>query len=244
MHDKHNQKLWINGKPAISEALDADIQINSIWVAQNAKHDQRLKDILQKAKDQQIQTKTMTQADLQTKIQTDKTLSIIAEIVPKTTHTFKELLHDIHQFPTLLILDHLQDPHNMGAIIRTAHALGVSALIYPKDRQVQLTNAVNNASAGACYHVPLIQVSNLAQSILALKKKGHWIYGTSVTTGTTLASFKSHKPWALIVGNEQKGMSPRLEKLVDDTIHIPLQGKVSSLNVSVATGILVYSLQN
>ena len=140
------------------------------------------------------------------------------------------------------MIDHIQDPFNFGAILRTCETLGVTWVIYPKDRNCPITPGVVKASSGAIHHMNLVRVTNLAQSLEKLEKAGYWIYGTSDQGATDLDTFKPNSPMVLIVGNEEKGLSPLLAKKTHGIIKISMHGKVSSLNVSVATGILIYTL--
>ncbi len=143
-----------------------------------------------------------------------------------------------------MILDHIQDPHNMGAIIRTAAGLGIHALIYPKDRSCQITDTVSKVSSGGTECIPLLKVTNLAREIDTLKDKGYWIYGADSNQGNTLSQVRFHHPCVLVVGNEGKGLSSLLIKKLDQAVYIPMTGQISSLNVSVATGIILHAMVN
>ena len=148
------------------------------------------------------------------------------------------------KFPVVVALDHLQDPYNFGAIVRTCETLGVDTILFPKDRSASLSPGMIKASSGAVYYSNLVKVTNLAQSLLTLKKAGYWVYGTDADQGENLDTFASNcnLPMVLVVGNEDKGVSPRVQKIVDAHIRIPLKGQVPSMNVSVATGIILYQI--
>ncbi|WP_430602811.1 RNA methyltransferase, TrmH family, group 3 [Enterococcus sp. DIV0724b] len=141
--------------------------------------------------------------------------------------------------PFFLILDSLEDPHNFGSILRTADATGVDGIIIPKHRAVGITPVVTKASTGAVEYIPVARVTNLAQSIAALKENSFWIFGTDMK-GTDYRKWNSQGAIALIIGNEGRGMSQGLHKEVDELLTIPMSGHVQSLNAGVAAGLLMY----
>ncbi len=141
--------------------------------------------------------------------------------------------------PFFLLLDNLEDPHNLGSILRTADASGVHGVIIPKHRAVGLTSAVAKVSTGAIEYVPVARVTNLAQTIKTLKDRGMWVFGTAMD-GQDYRQWDAKGSTALVIGNEGKGISPGIAKLMDATIAIPMVGHVQSLNASVAAGILMY----
>ena len=142
----------------------------------------------------------------------------------------------------MIILDHLEDPHNLGAIIRTAEAAGVDGIILPKDRGVTVNGTVLKTSAGAIYHLPVCQVVNLHQTIDAPKKRGFWIVGTDMTNSQDYREIDYSGKIALIIGNEGTGMSRLVRESCDFIARIPMYGKVNSLNASVAAGIMIYEV--
>lgn len=144
----------------------------------------------------------------------------------------------------ILALDHLQDPQNFGALCRTAEGLGVSGIILPKDRSVSVGAGVYHASVGAVETIPIALVGNLAESLRKLKEEEYWIVGTTIEEGATPpAAMPDFKRIVLLLGAELEGLSPSLAKICDWNIEIPLTGKIQSLNVSVAGGILMYELR-
>ncbi len=140
--------------------------------------------------------------------------------------------------PLVVMLDHLEDPHNFGAIIRTCEALGVDAIIIPKDRNVSVNATVVKTSAGAIYNMPIIEVSNLLSTVNKLKDMGYWIVGTDMN-GEDYTKIDYNMPICLIVGNEGHGMSKILKDNVDYMAMIPMVGKINSLNASVSCGIVL-----
>ena len=143
---------------------------------------------------------------------------------------------------TVVILDHLEDPHNLGAIIRTCEAAGITDIILPKDRSVQVNSTVMKTSAGCLDKVNLYQVTNLVQTINHLKKQGFWIIGTDMN-GTDYKKIDYQGKIAIIIGNEGNGMSRLVKESCDFIASIPMYGKVNSLNASVAAGIVLFEVR-
>ena len=141
--------------------------------------------------------------------------------------------------PLLIIIDGLTDPHNLGSILRTADATGVSGIIIPKHRSVGVTPVVVKTSTGAVNHMPIARVTNLSQTLDKLKDAGFWIFGTDMN-GTPHQKWQSQGKLALIIGAEGAGITPNIKKQVDEMITIPMVGHVQSLNAGVAAGILMY----
>ena len=142
----------------------------------------------------------------------------------------------------IIILDHLEDPHNLGAIIRTCEAAGVDAIIIPKNRQVQINSTVMKTSVGTLVCSSLVSVSNIVNSIYELKKNGFWIVGTSLDTSVDYRNVDYSGKIALVIGNEGDGISKLVEKSCDYVVKIPMYGKTNSLNASVAAGIMIYEI--
>lgn len=140
---------------------------------------------------------------------------------------------------TIVILDHLEDPHNLGAIIRTCEAAGITGIILPKDRSVSVNSTVMKTSAGALENVKISMVTNLNQTIKELKEKGFWIVGTDMN-GQDYRTIDYSGKIAIIIGNEGKGMSSIISSNCDFIAEIPMYGKINSLNASVAAGIIIY----
>ena len=142
----------------------------------------------------------------------------------------------------VIILDHLEDPHNFGAIIRTSEAAGVDAIIIPKDRQVPVNSTVMKTSAGALSNMEIVSVSNLVQAINKLKDNGFWVVGTAMENAIDYKDIDYSSKIALIIGNEGKGMSRLVMDSCDYIAKIPMVGKINSLNASVASGIMIYEV--
>lgn len=151
-----------------------------------------------------------------------------------------EILSEV-ETPLVLILDCIQDPHNLGAILRTADGAGVHAVVAPKDKQVAITETVRRISVGGADHVPFVQVTNLARTMEQLKERGLWLVGTSDHAGSkSLYELDLKGPLGLVLGAEQKGMRRLTMENCDFLARIPMSGQVECLNVSVATGVCLY----
>lgn len=140
----------------------------------------------------------------------------------------------------LVILDHIKDPHNLGAVVRTAEVFGADGIIVPKDRSVSLTGTVVKVSSGAALRLPIIQVTNLARTIEFLKKEGYWVTGLDQKAGGTIWDAKWDKKSVIVMGSEGEGLSSLVRKKCDDLMGIPMKGSTGSLNVSVACAIGIY----
>ncbi|MBQ6477257.1 MAG: 23S rRNA (guanosine(2251)-2'-O)-methyltransferase RlmB [Bacilli bacterium] len=142
----------------------------------------------------------------------------------------------------VVILDHLEDPHNLGAIIRTCEAAGVDAIIIPSNRSVEVNGTVVKTSAGTCYQMNIIKVVNIVETIKYLKDNGYWIVGTSLDTDTDYREVDYSGNIALVIGNEGKGVADLVLKNCDYVTKIPMYGETNSLNASVAAGIMIYEV--
>lgn len=168
-----------------------------------------------------------------------------ALVAPFEYAEFSELVESLssEKRAVLVALDHLQDPQNFGALCRSAEGLGAQGILIPKDRSVQVTAGVYNASVGAVETLPIACVSNLSESLRKLKEAGFWIVGASLGEGATPPSkMPDFEKVVLVLGAELEGLSPSIDKLCDWRVLIPLLGRVQSLNVSAAGAILIYEL--
>lgn len=170
---------------------------------------------------------------------------IIADFAAENLLTEKDLdrvLDSIDGPPLLLVLDGVQDPHNLGACLRTAEVAGVHAVILPKNRSAGLTPVARRAASGAAEVLPILIVTNLARVLRRMKEKGVWLLGTSDQAEQGLYAADLSGPMALVMGNEEKGMRRLTSELCDFLVRIPVHGSVSSLNVSVATGVCLFEM--
>ena len=154
--------------------------------------------------------------------------------------TLNEVLENEPQF--LVLLDHLEDPHNLGAIIRTSEAAGVDAIVMPKDRQVMINSTVMKTSVGTLDNMDIVAVTNLVQTIEELKKNGYWVVGTALENSVDYRNIDYSGKIALVIGNEGSGISRLVAKSCDFIAKIPMYGTTNSLNASVAAGIMIYEV--
>ncbi|MBV9301627.1 MAG: 23S rRNA (guanosine(2251)-2'-O)-methyltransferase RlmB [Acidobacteriaceae bacterium] len=156
------------------------------------------------------------------------------------TRQYADLSDILEDSKLLVVLDGVEDPHNFGAIIRTAHAAGASAIVVPERRAAPLTETVAKASAGALEHIPIARVTNVSQTLERLKQKGFWIYGLDERGAGIYDHIDYAIPTAIVLGGEGKGLHQGVQKHCDVLVRIPVTGAVSSLNVSVAAGVVLF----
>lgn len=204
--------------------------------------DQRLQKIVQQAQKLNIPLRWQTRAELD-KLCDGNHQGVALWAKPGVTHDeayLWQLLEGLQCDPLLLVLDGVTDPHNLGACLRTADAAGVHAVIVPKDNSVGLNETVRKVACGAAETVPLIPVTNLARCLKKLQDSGVWIVGTAGETDLNLYSAPLTGPLAVVMGAEGKGMRRLTREHCDHLVRIPMAGSVSSLNVSVATGVCLF----
>ena len=238
-------KTLITGIHAVESALKNDPEnISQVWFAEN-KRNQRVKELIHHAQKRGL---IMHRADVKMLDKLAKThqhQGVVAEYQAPASYTEEDLfdlLEKSDQTPLLLVLDGVTDPHNLGACLRTAEGAGVQAVIAPKDNAVGLTPAARKVASGAAETVPFVQVTNLVRSIEKLKKLGIWFIGTSDKANGDLYTQDFKSPTAIVMGAEGKGLRRLTEEHCDILISIPMAGQVSSLNVSVATGVCLYEV--
>lgn len=218
-----------------------------IWLLKG-REDDRLMPIINLARKYGISAQMVQRKVLDEKCEGEQHQGVVARVKPGKIFTENDL-DDIVQAaekknipPFLLILDGVTDPHNLGACLRNADAAGVQAIIVPKDNAARITPTVRKVAVGAAESVPLVQVTNLSRTIKHLQKLGVWIIGTAGETDTCLYDVKLSGPMALVMGAEGKGMRRLTRENCDQLVKLPMAGSVSSLNVSVATGICLFEM--
>ena len=230
--------MYIYGKNVVYEKLKSDDLVKEAFVFKKF-NDQEIIDLLKMKK---IDIKWVD------KYQLDKMVNglhqgIILNVKDFDTVSLDNILSNDSKYPLIVMLDHLEDPHNFGAIIRSCEALGVDGIIIPNDRSVDINGTVIKTSAGAIQYMKIAKVSNLVNTIKVLKDKGYWIIGTDMN-GTSYNDMKYDMPICLVIGNEGKGMSRLVKESCDYVVSIDMVGKTNSLNASVATGIMMAKIQN
>ncbi len=227
--------MYIYGKNVCREKLNISDNINKVYISKSFK-DQEL---INKIKEKGIKINYVDNIFLDRKINGTHQ-GIIMEVDEVKMYTLEEVLNTIKDKtnPLIVILDHLEDPHNFGAIIRTSEALGVDAIIIPSDRSVKVNSTVIKTSAGSINYIKLIRVPNLQVAIKKLKENNFWIIGTDMQ-GDDYTKIDYNMPTCLIIGNEGKGISNVVKKNCDFIATIPMTGKINSLNASVSCGIIL-----
>jgi 23S rRNA (guanosine2251-2'-O)-methyltransferase len=241
--DGDEQNEFVYGRHAVSEALKVEgaTRINKLFVQSDLNSDQ-IHDIVKAAQNKKILISQVPKNKLDLLSDRGNHQGVMLAMAPYAYASIDDLFAAAAQKneePFFLILDNLEDPHNLGSIMRTADAVGCHGIIIPKHRAVGLTSTVAKVSTGAIEHVPVARVTNLASTIKQLKERGVWIFGTAMA-GQDFRKWDARGAIGLVIGNEGKGISPGLQKLMDATISIPMVGHVQSLNASVATGVLLY----
>lgn len=243
-HQQHaNNKTLIYGIHAVDTAVRNDPKnINRIWVDTRSKNS-RLQRVLGKIKKESLDFQVATSEELTTQVKTTNHQGIVAEYINTTTYKSDylfSLLKKLDVPPFLLILDGVTDPHNLGACLRSAECAGVHAVIAPKDNSASLTPTARKVASGAAEVLPFIQVTNLNRTLNQLKKQGIWLIGTSDKATQGIHNTDLKGPLALVMGAEGKGLRRLTEENCDIVSSIPMLGKVSSLNISVATGVCLF----
>ncbi len=233
---------YIYGKNSIEEAIKtAPGRINKILISDNNKFDKKINTIINLAKENNIKYQFSPKEKLDSLSENASHQGILASISPIKYHHLDEFLNSLNKENALLImLDSVEDVHNLGAIIRTAVCAGADGIIIPDKRSVSVTPAVEKISAGAVNKIPIIRVSNLANSILKLKNKGFWIVGAEGDAETNYFDIDYKMNCTIVLGGENKGISNIVRKNCDYVVKIPIIGDFNSLNVSNAASILIY----
>lgn len=232
------------GRNPVIEALRSDITVNKLLIAQGD-NSGSLKVILSLAREKQLVYQSVDKKKLDEICGHKNHQGVVMYISAGEYADVSDILdraREKNEPPFILILDEIQDPHNLGAMIRTAEACGVHGIIIPKRRSVQLTGAVAKASAGALSHMLIARVSNLPTVIDELKKEGVWIAGTDAGGDTEFFKADYSGPIGIVIGSEGYGIGDLVRKKCDYIITIPMVGKVSSLNASVAAGLVMYEV--
>ena len=235
-----DSRIIIGGNP-VREALKSGHAIDTLYISATSGG---LGEIIALAKESGAVIKTVTEQKLSQMAEGGAHQGVIAVGACAEYATLEELL-DISKKkgtkPFLIICDEIEDPHNLGAIIRTAESAGADGVIIPKRRSAALSPVVNKTSAGAASWLPVARVSNLGSAIDKLKKEGIWIYGTDMN-GTLYTETKFDGAVALVIGSEGNGISRLIKEKCDFLVRLPMLGKITSLNASVAAGIFMYEV--
>jgi len=244
MSQKPVSSLLIGVHSVDSALSKAPQQLKLITVAQECRNP-RVRELVERAGKEGIRVVTESRAVLDRRSEDQRHQDIIAEFEAANVGTEKDLdriLESIDGTPLVLVLDGIQDPHNLGACLRTAEAAGVNLVILPRDRSAGLTPVARRSASGAAEVLPILIITNLARVLRRLKENGIWLAGTTDSAGQGLYESDLSGPIGLVMGSEGKGMRRLTAELCDYHLQIPMQGSVNSLNVSVATAVCLFEV--
>ena len=225
----------LSGIHPVSEALRARRPLERVVVAQGA-GGPKLQALIDLARQAEIPVRFEPRSALDRLAGSPAHQGVVALGAAKSYTPLEEVAPE----GALVVLDGVEDPHNLGAIIRTAHAAGASGVVIPERRAANLTDVVAKAAAGAIEHLPIVRVTNINRTLEDLKRRGYWIYGIDERGTESYDSITYNAPTVLVLGGEGKGLHEQVRKHCDALVRIPLAGKISSLNVSVAAGIILF----
>jgi 23S rRNA (guanosine2251-2'-O)-methyltransferase len=240
------QRDKIFGVNPVTEALRAGRPIQRLLMAEQRKADRDVQAILKLAKERGVEVRITTRDALNREAPNGLHQGVIAFVAATEYAQFEDLLEipaKRGETPLFLVLDGVEDPRNLGAILRTAETAGVHGVIIPERRAVGLTETVAKTAAGALEYVPVAKVVNLVNTIEALKKNGIWVAGAEAGGDVVFWEADFTRPTALVLGGEGKGVRRLVRDHCDYIVSLPLMGKINSLNVSVAAGVLLYELR-
>lgn len=234
---------WIAGKNPVLEALRSERDIHKILIAEGSQKGQ-MQAVIKLAKDRRIQVQFVPRQKID-QFTNENHQGVIAEVAAYQYASVDNLFEKAAssgEDPFFLVLDELEDPHNLGSILRTADAAGVHGIIIPKRRAVGLTSTVAKLSTGAIEHIPVARVTNLARTVDELKNRGVWVFGTDAEESTDYRKMDASLPLAIVIGSEGRGISRLIKEKCDFRVHLPMAGHVTSLNASVAAALLIYEV--
>lgn len=232
----------IYGKNPVVEAINSGKTINKIYVAKGSKDTY---DVIKLAKDNRIVVVESDKKKLDKMVEFKNSQGIVASVTDYEYFDVDDILKEAEERgepPFVIILDKIEDPHNLGAIIRTVECLGAHGVIIQKRNACQVTDTVEKTAAGATSFVKVARVTNITETIKYLKDKGLWIYGLDMEGASEVYDTKFDGPIGIVVGNEGDGISRLVKENCDFMVKIPMTGKINSLNASVSTAISIYEV--
>jgi len=232
----------IEGRNSVLELLESGKDINKIYITKGEKHGS-INKIIAIAKENKVIIVEKDKRQMDEMAQNENYQGVIAIVPPFEYCEIEDILQYAEkkqEKPFVLILDGIEDTHNLGAIIRTAETAGVHGIIIPKRRSASVNSTVSKVSCGAVEHMKIARVANITDSINKLKEAGLWICGTAIDGEKYYFNQDLTGPLGIVIGNEGKGMSEIVKKNCDFLVKIPMKGKITSLNASVSTGIILY----
>lgn len=232
----------VEGRNAVIELLESGRDINKIFISNGEKHGS-INKIINMAKQRKVLITEVNKSKLKEMAKTENFQGVIAIVPPFEYCDVDDILEEAkkrNEPPFIVILDGIEDPHNLGSIIRTAETAGVHGIIIPKRRAASVNSTVAKVSAGAVEHMKIARVNNLNETIKSLKENGIWICGTDISTNTYYDKQDFTGSIAIIIGSEGFGMSRLVKENCDFLVKIPMKGKITSLNAAVSAGIVIY----
>ena len=232
----------IGGKNPVIEALRSGRSISRVIIARGAQ-EQGMADIVRLTRERGIPVEYVARSLLDRETGSTSHQGVVAYAVPRKDIGFDdlpEITREKNELPLYVVLDGIEDPHNFGAIIRTAEAAGIQAILIRSRREVGITPVVAKASAGAVEYVPVVVVPNISQAIIELQKSDIWVVGIEAGSKTIYTEVDYKVPTAIVIGGEGKGVSDLVKKRCDILASIPMRGKISSLNASIAAAVVMY----
>ena len=238
------QQEWLYGIHALESVISREPERLIELFVLKGRDDDKLRNIINQARRFGVSVQFVQRKVLDDKVKGEQHQGVVAKAKPGRVYDEKDLddIIEQHDNPFILVLDGVTDPHNLGACLRSADAAGVHAVVVPKDKSVNLTPTARKVACGAAETVPLIQVTNLARTLRNIQEAGVWVIGTAGEAEQLIYEVKLAGPMALVMGAEGKGMRRLTREVCDELIKLPMAGSVSSLNVSVATGICLYEV--
>ena len=242
IQQEKNYDDQVEGRNSVLELLESGKDINKIFVTRGEKHGS-INKIIAIAKEKKVIIVEKDKRQMDEMAQNQNYQGVIAIVPPFEYCEIEDILEEAkskNEEPFVLILDGIEDPHNLGSIIRTAETAGVHGIIIPKRRAAGVNSTVNKVSAGAVEHMKIARVTNISDSIQKLKDAGLWICGTDINTDKYYYNQDLKGALGIVIGNEGSGISNKVKNNCDFLVKIPMKGKVTSLNASVSTGIIIY----
>ena len=237
------QTFKIEGRNPVIEAIKSGRSIDKIYVLKGESHGSIIK-IKAMARDNKIPVVEIDKKKFSEMSDISSSQGVVANVSPVDYVSVEDIIkraEDKDEPLFVVILDEIEDPHNLGAIIRTANAAGAHGVIIPKHRSAYITATDAKTAAGACFYTPVAKVTNLVQTIKKLKDYGVWFYGADMHGEKDIFDTDFSGKIGIVIGNEGKGISPTVKKECDFMVNIPMLGEVESLNASVSAGIFMYS---
>lgn len=235
---------FVAGRNSVIEALKSGRSINKILVAKGERHGS-VREIIGQARERGLVVQEVETTKLDTITAGVRHQGVVAMVAPVAYVEIEDILNNAQgngEPPFIVLLDELEDPHNVGAILRTADATGVHGVLIPKRRSAPLTGTVAKTSAGAVEYVPVARIGNVAQTLEQLKKQGLWVVGADMDGDKPYYEADLTGPLVVVVGNEGKGMGRLTKEACDYVVRIPMRGQISSLNASVACSLILYEV--